>query len=151
MADLFENRILYINRLQRSEWLQLFTAAGFELVEDGSWYRDLGQLKLAERFRGMGQHTWNPGQRECCARSAHRKHFGSEVARARCDARFPKSVEAKDADAISKQNYRTDAGARLLPRRAPERSRCGEMLTKDEARRIAATSQSSRSCFGTSD
>ena len=65
----FENRILYINRLQRSEWLQLFTAAGFELVEDGSWYRDLGQLKLAERFRGMDKHDLECG----AARLVHKK------------------------------------------------------------------------------
>ena len=44
----------------------------------------------------------------------------------------------KDADAISKRNYRTDAGARLLPRRASGRRAAASMLTKDEARRIAA-------------
>jgi len=51
--NVFENRVQYINRLQRREWLELFTAAGFKLFEEDSWYTDLGQLQLAGRFRGM--------------------------------------------------------------------------------------------------
>jgi len=53
---LFENKVQYINRLQRSEWLDLFKAAGLELVEEDSWYTDLGQLKLSERFANMDRH-----------------------------------------------------------------------------------------------
>ena len=51
--NVFENQVQYINRLQRSEWLELFKTAGFKLIEEDSWYTDLGQLELAERFRSM--------------------------------------------------------------------------------------------------
>jgi predicted SAM-dependent methyltransferase len=51
--NVFENKVQYINRLQRSEWLDLFKASGFELIEEDSWYKDLGQLRLAERFANM--------------------------------------------------------------------------------------------------
>lgn len=33
----FENRVQYFNRIQRSEWLQLFRTIGFEIVEQESW------------------------------------------------------------------------------------------------------------------
>lgn len=51
--NLFENKVQYINRLQRSEWLDLFKAAGLEFIEEDSWYTDLGRLKLSERFANM--------------------------------------------------------------------------------------------------
>jgi SAM-dependent methyltransferase len=51
--NIFENKVQYINRLQRSEWLELFKTAGFELIEENSWYLELGQLKLAGRFASM--------------------------------------------------------------------------------------------------
>jgi SAM-dependent methyltransferase len=54
--SVFENRVQYINRLQRSEWLELFKASGVELIEEDSWYTDLGRLKLAERFAKMDRH-----------------------------------------------------------------------------------------------
>ncbi|HKW64954.1 MAG TPA: methyltransferase domain-containing protein [Candidatus Acidoferrum sp.] len=54
--SVFENRVQYINRLQRSEWIELFKTAGFELIDEDSWYTDLGQIKLAERFAKMDRH-----------------------------------------------------------------------------------------------
>lgn len=53
--NMFENKVQYINRLQRSEWLELFKAAGFELIEEDSWYMDLGPIRLAERFATMNR------------------------------------------------------------------------------------------------
>jgi SAM-dependent methyltransferase len=47
---LFENRVQYFNRLQRSEWLALFEAAGLELklLEEAS--TSLAGLRIAGRF-----------------------------------------------------------------------------------------------------
>lgn len=50
---LFENKVQYINRLQRGEWLELFKSGGFELVDEDSWQVKIGQLKLAERYAHM--------------------------------------------------------------------------------------------------
>ena len=50
---IFENKVQYINRLQRSEWLGLFKAAGFVPAEEDSWQVDISQLRVAERFAKM--------------------------------------------------------------------------------------------------
>ena len=52
-THLFENKVQYINRLQRGEWLALFKATGFELVDEDSWNVDIGQLKVARRYADM--------------------------------------------------------------------------------------------------
>jgi SAM-dependent methyltransferase len=52
---LFENEVQYINRMQRSNWLQLFRANGFELIDEGDQQTDISQLKLADRYSGMSQ------------------------------------------------------------------------------------------------
>jgi len=68
---LFENKVQYINRLQRGEWVELFKAAGFELVDEDSWRVELGQLKLAKRYEHMAR-----GDLECSVlRVLFRKPF----------------------------------------------------------------------------
>jgi ubiquinone/menaquinone biosynthesis C-methylase UbiE len=52
---LFENEVQYINRMQRSDWLQLFRATRFELIEEEDQHTDISQLKLADRYSGMAQ------------------------------------------------------------------------------------------------
>ena len=55
-THLFENKVQYINRLQRGEWLELFKTAGFELVDEDSWNVDLGRLRVARRYANMDRH-----------------------------------------------------------------------------------------------
>jgi SAM-dependent methyltransferase len=43
----FENDVQYINKIQRSEWLEFFSKAGFLLVEEESALEDLAGLKIA--------------------------------------------------------------------------------------------------------
>jgi hypothetical protein len=50
---LFENKIQYINRVQRADWLDLFKAKGFGVLEEDSRYIDLGDLKLAPAYATM--------------------------------------------------------------------------------------------------
>ncbi len=50
---LFENEVQYINRMQRGEWLALFRAGGFEMVEEDSRQVDISELKVAPRWAGM--------------------------------------------------------------------------------------------------
>ena len=50
---LFENKIQYINRLQRSEWLAIFKGAGFELIDEDSWNVDISALRLSPRYENM--------------------------------------------------------------------------------------------------
>jgi len=47
------NEVQYINRMQRGEWLRLFHASGFDLVEEEVRRVDLSLLKIAPRFAGM--------------------------------------------------------------------------------------------------
>lgn len=49
----FENRVQYINRIQRSEWLRLFEAAGLRLVESEGTSVDVSGLKLAEEYKQL--------------------------------------------------------------------------------------------------
>jgi SAM-dependent methyltransferase len=57
---LCENEVQYINRMQRGEWLALFRAHGFELIEEEVRRVDIGRLRLAERFADMDK-----GDLEC--------------------------------------------------------------------------------------
>ena len=50
---LFENEVQYINRMQRGEWLELFKANGFDLIEDDVRRVDISKLRLANRYRHM--------------------------------------------------------------------------------------------------
>lgn len=52
---LFENEVQYINRVQRGEWIELFRASGFELIEEEARRVDISSLKLANRYAHMEQ------------------------------------------------------------------------------------------------
>ena len=52
----FENDVQYINRVQRSEWIELFKQAGLTLREEKGTYCELGALKIDERYAGMDKH-----------------------------------------------------------------------------------------------
>lgn len=47
---LFENEVQYINRMQRSDWLELFRSSGFELIEEGNQQIEMSGLKLADTY-----------------------------------------------------------------------------------------------------
>ncbi len=47
----FENNVQYINRIQRSEWLELFRKAGLMLVEEESEQEDLSGVKVAKDYQ----------------------------------------------------------------------------------------------------
>jgi spore maturation protein CgeB len=49
----FENHVQYINRIQRSEWLDLFHKAGFELVEEESVTADIGLSKIDKDYQDL--------------------------------------------------------------------------------------------------
>ena len=50
---LFENEVQYINRMQRGEWLELFKANGFDVIEEESRRVDISKLRLANRYKQM--------------------------------------------------------------------------------------------------
>jgi SAM-dependent methyltransferase len=50
---LCENEVQYINRTQRGEWLDLFKANGFELIEEEARRVDINRLTLANRYKDM--------------------------------------------------------------------------------------------------
>jgi SAM-dependent methyltransferase len=50
---LCENQVQYINRMQRGEWLDLFKANGFELIEEEARRVDINRLTLANRYKDM--------------------------------------------------------------------------------------------------
>jgi len=47
----FENGVQYINRLQRSDWLDMFKASGLVLVEEEVAGEALSGMKVAEEFQ----------------------------------------------------------------------------------------------------
>jgi SAM-dependent methyltransferase len=47
----FENGVQYINRIQRSKWLELFRKAGLTLLEEQVEQEDLSGLKIATEYR----------------------------------------------------------------------------------------------------
>jgi len=57
---LCENEVQYINRMQRGEWLELFKANGFKLIEEEVRRVDIRGLNLADRFAHMDR-----GDLEC--------------------------------------------------------------------------------------
>jgi SAM-dependent methyltransferase len=50
---LYDNEVQHINRIQRAEWLGLFRAGGFELIDEDGARVDISQLRLAERYSHM--------------------------------------------------------------------------------------------------
>jgi hypothetical protein len=51
----YENSVQYINRIQRSDWLRMFTDAGFSLLEEAGSYADLTTLRIHPRYRGLSR------------------------------------------------------------------------------------------------
>jgi Methyltransferase domain len=49
----YENGVQYINRIQRSDWLRLFSQAGFSLIEEGGHYADLTALRIHRRYQNL--------------------------------------------------------------------------------------------------
>ena len=56
----FNSRILYINRLQKSEWLRIFENAKLVLIEDQCTQAAITSLKIADRFK-----MFEPSDLEC--------------------------------------------------------------------------------------
>jgi SAM-dependent methyltransferase len=50
---LCENKVQYINRVQRKEWLDLFQSSGFTLVDEEARRVNIGKLPIAKRFADM--------------------------------------------------------------------------------------------------
>jgi 2-polyprenyl-3-methyl-5-hydroxy-6-metoxy-1,4-benzoquinol methylase len=51
----YENSVQYINRIQRSQWLRMFTDAGFSVVEEGGSHADLTSLRIHPRYQGLSR------------------------------------------------------------------------------------------------
>ena len=58
----FENRIQYINRIQRSDWLALFEKAGFVLIEEDDDFVNMSGMKVAMAYQGYSQDDL-----QCCS------------------------------------------------------------------------------------
>ena len=54
-----ENDVQYINRIQRSDWMRMFTEAGFSLVEERGSYADLTGCGLTPGIRVSAERTSN--------------------------------------------------------------------------------------------
>jgi SAM-dependent methyltransferase len=66
---LFENDVQYFNRVQSNEWLEFFTMAGFDAVEDCSAYESMDSIKIAKQYANLDKQTI-----ECVALNiVHRK------------------------------------------------------------------------------
>jgi len=52
---LFDNEVQYINRIQRSDWLELFRRTGLVLVEEEVETEDLSGLKVAKAYQKYGE------------------------------------------------------------------------------------------------
>jgi SAM-dependent methyltransferase len=51
-----ENRVQYINRVQRSEWLALFQSTGFDIIDEDSREVDVSDLNVAPRYSHVPKH-----------------------------------------------------------------------------------------------
>jgi hypothetical protein len=52
---LFENDVQYFNRIQRSDWLQMFIRAGFQLLEEGGSRVDLAGLQVHPQYQKLSR------------------------------------------------------------------------------------------------
>lgn len=57
----FENDVQYINKIQRSDWLELFEKAGLKLIEEQSDAADISGLRLARNYQ-----EYNKSDLRCC-------------------------------------------------------------------------------------
>lgn len=51
----FENKVQYINRIQRPEWLKLFGDAGLKLVEEKVFCTNIGNIRVAEKWKNLSR------------------------------------------------------------------------------------------------
>jgi hypothetical protein len=51
----YKNSVQYINRIQRSDWLQMFTRAGFSIVEEGGHFADLSSLRIHPQYQSLSR------------------------------------------------------------------------------------------------
>lgn len=51
----YENAVQYINRIQRSEWMRMFSSSGLSLLEERSARTDLNGLRVHPRYNNMSR------------------------------------------------------------------------------------------------
>ena len=52
---MFENEVQYFNRVQRGDWIDLFNANGFDVIEEDSRQVDISNVRLAPAYEGMNK------------------------------------------------------------------------------------------------
>jgi len=71
----FENKVQYFNRIQRPEWRDLFSKAGFELVAEDSEFGDIGDINIDRCYVYLSKQD-----RECMLlRAIYRKPLHPET------------------------------------------------------------------------
>jgi len=50
-----ENKVQYINRIQRTAWLRMFEEVGFRLIEEGGSRADLPNLRIHPSYKGLSR------------------------------------------------------------------------------------------------
>jgi len=48
----FENDVQYFNRIQRGEWLRLFSQSGFELLEEESLFQPI-HARISKKYENV--------------------------------------------------------------------------------------------------
>lgn len=72
----FENDVQYFNRIQRGEWLSLFSQAGFELLEEDSLFQPI-HTRINKKYENLDRKNI-----ECTMlKIVHRKPLGNGVKR----------------------------------------------------------------------
>ena len=51
----YENKVQYINRIQRSEWLRMFANAGFSVLEERAARADVTGLHVHPQYQGLSR------------------------------------------------------------------------------------------------
>lgn len=54
-SALFDNKIQYINRIQKSEWVNMFDETNLELLDIQSEYADMSNLEVAPQYKSMSR------------------------------------------------------------------------------------------------
>ncbi|MCG8571767.1 MAG: methyltransferase domain-containing protein [Spirochaetes bacterium] len=50
---IFNNKVQYFNRVQKSEWLKLFKLADFKLINDDSVFTNMNSLKINKKYKTL--------------------------------------------------------------------------------------------------
>ena len=50
-----ENRVQYINRIQRSSWLGMFASAGLSVLEEDAARTDMTGLRIHQQYQGLSR------------------------------------------------------------------------------------------------